>query len=81
MSTVDDAKGTIVVLVALNEFNVVLLLLLFDGGERRERFVALFTVNVSLYGLIEGELFILVLFWYLALELKKKKLKEAKIRK
>ena len=69
MRTVDDANGTIVVLVALNEFIVVLLLLmlLLDDGDRTDRLMALFTVNVSLYGLIDGELFKLIRFWYLAL--------------
>jgi len=66
MITVDDANGTIVV---LNEFIVVLLVLLFlDDGEITDRLMALFTVNVSLYGLIDGELFKLIRFWYLALE-------------
>jgi hypothetical protein len=67
MRTVDDANGTIVVLVALNEFIVVLLLLMCDDGDRTDRLMALFTVNVSLYGLIDGELFKLIRFWYLAL--------------
>jgi len=37
---------------------------MFDEGDRS----VLFTVNVSLYGLIEGELFKLIRFWYLVLE-------------